>query len=276
VNGKPLKQDGIDFNPDADDSGEGKMMPIGIGAEDGSDEVIGDDLFDSGHDGTKRSLNSSALLLAVVVIVAIAGLFSMRTITRASAATDLPNEVEQSIETFLSILQSSQHGGRADGSRSLMADKPGVLEVLNESYVSRQVSLEDVQRNPFIIFEEPANGAAPSPMRPVGADPMIQKRADKRALFQQAAGRLELTSVLMGSTPLATINRNIVQVGATVIAEPEGVPFRVVTITSDYVVVAAEDRELDVKHEATLTIDRERARRSTPQRSQPRGPVRPR
>jgi len=275
VNGNEFSHDGQGPIGGPGGSDEEATMPIGIGAMDDDDSLGAADPFSQADESGKRGLNSGAVLLVAVVLIAIAGLFSMRTLTRASAAHDEPHEAEKSIESFLSMLQSSKSEGESPNYQ-LGAEETAVLDVLNESYASRQVALTHVQRNPFIIFEDSAGSDTPS--KPSGPDPMEQKREERRKLFAQAAGRLELRSVLMGNTPLATIGTNIVQVGATVVAEPEGVTFTVTTISNDGVQIVAEDKELGVRHESLLTIDRERSRtrRSSPHRSHQRGPVRPR
>lgn len=274
MNGNEFNQDGQEYTGDQDAGSDDASMPIGIGGMDGGDAIDGADAFGDIDGEEKRKLNSGALLLVGVVVIAIVGLFSMRTLTRASAAGDGPTEVEQSIESFLTLLQDSKSGEPTPRDFQLGADEAAVLDILNESYASRQVALAHVQRNPFIIFEESGKPDAPSSSR--GPDPMVRKRQDRQSLFEQAAGRLEVRSVLMGTTPLATINNTIVQVGGTIVAEPENVTFRVLSISTDSVKVIAEDTELKVKHETTLSIDRDRTNRGVPQRSRQRGPVRPR
>lgn len=273
MNGNEFNQD-EQHNAGAPDGADENTMPIGIDGMDENEEFGAADGFNDMTGQGKRTLNGGALLLVIVVIIAVAGLFSMRTLTRASAADEAPTEVEQSIESFLSLLQSSKEGDETENKFQIGADEATVLDILNESYASRQVALTDVQRNPFIIFEESAPKETSG--KPRGPDPTEQKRQDRRVLFEQAAGRLELRSVLMGAAPMATINQNIVQVGQSVMAEPENISFRVLEISNDGVVILAEDKELGVKYQTTLTIDREQKRRGSPQRSRRRGPVRPR
>lgn len=259
MTGNEFKQNDHVSSSDQDMDRDETPMPIGVGGMD-DDGFEGGDMIGTTGEEQKRGVNSGAILLVAVVLIAIAGLFSMRTLTRASAATEAPSEIEQSIESFLSMLNSSQSQQDGKGGQfALGSEEVAVLDVLNESYASRQVALSDVQRNPFILFE---NGpeVADTPTRPTGPDPMIQKRKDREALFAQAAGRFELRSVLMGNPALATIGNQIVQVGATVTAEPEDVRFQVIGIESDAVTIVAEDEELGVRHEAVLKIDRERRR----------------
>jgi hypothetical protein len=265
---KPSHEHDSDFDAGPDEG----TMPLGIGGMDEDSSGDGVDAFSDIDGEGKRGVNSGALLLIAVVAVAVVGLFSMRTLTRATAANEQPSDNEQSIESFLSMLQSSKSGDGGGGALKLGADGTRVLDVLNESYASRQVALTDVQRNPFIIWEVTASPEAP---RQVGPDPIIQKRLERRTQFEQAARRVELRSVLMGNPPLATINTNIVQVGGTVTVEPEKIVFHVLSISNDGVMIAAEDEELGVRYETTLQIDHERSTRPS-QRSTQRGPVRPR
>jgi hypothetical protein len=275
VNGNEINQDerkqGV-HDADSDES----TMPLGIGGTDDGDGFEAASDFSDVDGQGKRGLNNGAMLVIGVIVAAAIVLFSMKTFVGKSMASDanMPNEVEQSIESFLSMLHSSKSADGHGPAYQIGAEQAAVLDVLNESYASRQVALTDVQRNPFIIFEETIQPTAPS--TPRGPDPIKQKQQNRRTLFEQAAGRLEVRSVLMGATPLATIGSNIVQVGGKIIAEPESVSFTVLSISNDGVVIVAEDAELDVRYETTLTINLDRPRRGAPQRSNQRGPVRPR
>lgn len=192
-----------------------------------------------------------ALLLTLVVAVAIAGLFSMRTLTKASAAIDAPSEVEKSIEGFLEMIDQGKKAEKEDGDTA-------VLNVLSESYTKRQVALADVQRNPFIIFERTTDAAAPiKPKQQV--DPRIEQRRNRTDLFERAAGRLHLGSILLGSSPLANINNQVLRVGdsITVTMQSEEVIFRVLAIEAASVDLVAEDPLLEVRVPVTVNIRRD-------------------
>lgn len=222
--------------------GDDSSMPIGTGefsAESGF--AIGD----SAGGGNRHM--GSALLLTVVVAIAIAGLFSMRTLTRASAAIEPPpSDVEQSIESFLAMIQGSQ--------AKKTEEDDGALDVLAASYTQRQVALSDVQRNPFIIVE--TSESPRTDTRQEDVDPLEEKRRILKSHIDQAAERLMLRSVLMGSDPLANINNQVVRVGDTITVGHDDVMFLVRRITSESVTLVAGDRQLGVKVTVTVNIRR--------------------
>lgn len=221
-------------------------MPIGVGDFGGA----GDFTTTSEAPSAVKRHAGGALLLVVVVAVAGVGLFSMRTLTRASAATDEPTEVERSIEKFLDMIQTGKAGNVRPNKST-----DSVLDVLSESYTQRQVSLEDVQRNPFIIFET-ADAPVKTPQETV--DPIIEKRRVRMTQFERARDRLRLTTVLMGSRPLANINNQVLRVGDSLTIESEDVTFTIIAIEASSVELEAEDSDLDVHLPVTLSIRRDR------------------
>ncbi len=75
----------------------------------------------------------------------------------------------------------------------------------------------------------------------------------------EAAGRkLKLKSVMMGRKPLAILNFGVVSVNGVVIVRPEGIEFRIVSITGDSVTLVAEDPKSDLRVEQKLFLDRNR------------------
>lgn len=233
------------------------VMPLGVG-----DDLTPDGGLEFGGTGEQRKINSSAILLVVVVAVAIGGLFSMRTLTRATAADHEPSEIEQTIEMFLKVVSGDAPGSSSGIGSSLFEDfsqDQTLLNILDDSYTARQVSLTNVQRNPFIIFEESRRKDDSKPADPE-VDPREALRAEKKTLFRQAGERIEVRSILMGSSPLANIDNRIVGVGDTVRVEPEEVSFRVERIDADSVSLVAEDRNLDVRVPVTVIMQRENTR----------------
>lgn len=223
-------------------------MPIGVGSFSAEDGFT----TNNQASGTKRHAGSALLLIAVVGL-AVAGLFSMRTLTRASASSEGNAEVEQSIESFLETIDQSS--GDADGTGRRRDADGNVLNVLNESYTERQVPLEDVQRNPFIIFEPTvtANDDDGTPTTPT--DPREEQRRMRKGEIEQAAGNLQLRSVLMGRTPLATINSEVVRVDDDVTTS-NGTTFTVQWIKSTSVGLVAEEQDLDLSVEIVLELNR--------------------
>jgi hypothetical protein len=191
------------------------------------------DSFDPlGGFSEKKRFNTGSLILAGVVVVACTGLWFMRSLSKASAANEGNKEVEASIEKFLSSLTGDSKKG----------SKPS----------SALASDANVQKNPFILFDEPI-GANPTD----GSDPGLAKRqADRRKQFESAAAKLELKSVLMGSNPLANVSGKIVRVGEEIVTGQDGVALRVTEITKESVTVMGEDVSLNLSMPFTIVLKR--------------------
>lgn len=236
------------FSDDTQTGGEESSLPIGVGESSG-----GPDLERLYTDQPKRKVTSGVLLIIIVVAIAATGLFSMRTVTKATAFTGGNQEIERNIESFIKMIrgESAEGGGLTVAGDDAVGNE-AVLRVLTESYVERQVPVEGVQRNPFIIFDEdpvatPDPGTSPSDLR-------AQRRRQRQAIFEQAAGRLRLRSVLLGSQPLANVNNKIVRVGESITVLPEEVDFEVAAISADTVTLLAEDPSLDLVLEIVLNL----------------------
>ena len=247
-------------------SGDDAIMSLGVG----EDFTEGDGLKLGGDGVEKPRVSSSALVLVAVIAIAVGGLFSMRTLTSATAANDTPSEAEQTIEMFLQVISGEAPGGES-GIGSSLLNEPGqeqtVLNILDDSYLARQVSLTNVQRNPFIIFESAAASKDAGPSAPSGPDPREVKREETRTLFEQAGNRIVIRSILMGSTPLANVENRIVGIGDAVVVEPEMVTFRVTEIAVDSVTLVAEDKGLDVRVPVRVVLRRDSS--SSPNRNAP-------
>ena len=214
-------------------------LPLGIG--DAPDETGLDPVITTGSGGRKFSAGS--LLLVAVVAVACGGIWFMKTLSRVTAASGTNPEVESSIENFIKGLDQS---GRKAGSAALAGDQASVLAVLSGSYTERQVPLDNVQRNPFIIYGDTAVQ---------GTDGSLSRRqSERRAAFESAAARLDLKSVIMGSQPLANVSGRIVRRGDEIISD--GVALKVTGIAPDQVTLTAEDADLQLHTTFTLTIKR--------------------
>ncbi len=234
-------------NQPMDDTGSSEQagMPLGV------DELSSESGFSSTEfAGSTKRHAGGALLLTAVVVVAIAGLFSMRTLTRASASIEAPTDVEKSIESFLNMIQSNQ----ADDGGFHTGENETVLDILSASYTQRQVALTNVQRNPFIIIE--TNVDSNQDVRPEPADPIEAKRHALNQRIEAASQRMVLRSVLMGSDPLANIDNQVLRIGDSITVSD--VTFTVKDISSASAKLAVVDKALDVHVDVTLKLRRNR------------------
>lgn len=224
-----------------------QTMPIGMG--DLNEDPGLDPLANAGE---RKKFNTGSLVLVGVVVIALGGMWLMRALSQVSGMTTGNSDIELTIEKFLKGLKSSHPASDSQHAPLLASTDASVLAVLSESYTERQVPLDNVQRDPFIIFDD----------RPVISGDTVNVlsriQAEKRGMIVRAAGQLQLKSVIMSATPLANVSGKIVRKGDEIVAEPEDIVFRVAGITSDSVMIVAEDASLDLTVPITLTLSRDR------------------
>lgn len=235
----------------ASDNGESeKSIPLGVG------DMMGDASLDPLATVSEgRKFKAGSLVLVIVIIVACAGLWFMKSMTRVGAAQVGNSEVEASIEKFISSLsgKASMSNSAATPSNALGSTDANVLAVLSGSYIERQIPLDGVQRNPFIIYGEASTDVS-APEQAAGS--FASRRIEKQTAFEKAAERLELKSVLMGSQPLANIGGKIIRKGEELVMQPENVAFRVADITKESVTVVGEDASLNLNLTFIIVLKR--------------------
>jgi hypothetical protein len=134
-----------------------------------------------------------------------------------------------------------------------------VLEVLRDSYIDRQVPLEDVQKDPFLLPGEGDPKRADPIMPGEDLDRVLAKAREARQKeIAAAAERLQLKSVIMSSQPLANVSGMIVREGDELSPEGSDVVFRVQKIESDSMLLIASDIALGLNVEVPLTMRRDK------------------
>lgn len=207
----------------------------------------------AGAETVKRSSAGTLLIIAVIVIAA-GGLFSMRFLAKVNASSSTDGEVEKNISQFLALLDGGT-GPKAQQSVLFQSDTT-VLNVLKESYTEHQVPLENLAKDPFNLSggETPVANTDPGDS---STHQWEQHRREKLQAMEQASKNLQLTSVLLGGTPLANINGKILRVGEVLHMDKQGVDFRITNIETDKATLVGEDAALNVKYEVTVVIDRD-------------------
>ena len=219
-------------------------QPLGVG------ELAEEQGLDPLANVRERSrFNGGSIVLVAVIVLALAGLWFMRAISKVSASTGKNSDVEVMIEKFF---QRQKAQSPTDGATIGNTD-PNVVTLLSSTYTERQVPLDQVQRNPFIL---PGEGVKVD-TETGKVDKDHEKRLQTRkAELVRAQGKLQLKTVMMGSSPMASVSGKIVRKGDEITVDPENVTFRVTNIAADTVELLAEDVEFDITHTVTLTIER--------------------
>ena len=208
-------------------------LPIGAG--DGDDTSF--DPLASASD-TRRS-HSGAIVIGIVIVAAVAGLYSMRMLSRLTAAPGIDSSAVSTIDEFFKSGADRRIG---DAGGSVFSDNGSVLTVLQDDFTGQQVSPDNVQRDPFVIYHaRPIEPDDPEPV--VTAPTSTPEEIDlaTRADIQRAGDRLTLKSVVGGSTPLAIIDGEIVRIGDILTVSGSPYEFEITRITPSAV-------ELEVRH----------------------------
>jgi hypothetical protein len=243
VNAHSSKSSKPGFSDDLSIHDGDKSMPMG--------ELGDEQILDPLANVRERSkFNGGSIVLIAVIVLALAGLWFMRAISRVSASTGGNNEVEVMIEKFFQRQKAAAPKG--DGA-TIGSTDPNVITLLSSTYTERQVPLDQVKSNPFIL---PGEGVIKDPTTG-NVDKDFEKRLQTRkSELVRAQAKLELKTVMLGSEPLASISGKIVRKGDEITIDPENVTFRVTGIGQDSVDLLAEDAEFEITHAITLTIKR--------------------
>lgn len=231
---------------------ENATFPLGTSGGDGFDADSSLDPL-AGAETVKRS-NAGTLLIIAVIVIAAGGLFSMRFLAKVNASTNSDGNVEESIVSFLNALDGGN--GSKQTKSVLLQNDTTVLNVLKESYTQHQVPLENLAKDPFDLTDDSVPTATATTPDD-GSHQWDARRRERLQAMESASKSLELTSVLMGSTPLANINGKILRVGDVVDLEKQKIQFRVTAIEADAATLVGEDTALNLKYEITITIKRD-------------------
>lgn len=204
-----------------------------------------------------RRPRSGVMVVALMSIVAVVGLYSMRKIGSASASSGISREIEQLVA---SVLPSKPVGGAdpAEIAANLQIDDAALFAMLDTEFRSElQVPFADLGRDPFEPWRDPA--AASGPAAPaVSVDARAQQGQMWNAEIDRVAEMLVVKSVIGGGTPsaMANINGRIVRPGDRfTVAEAEA-DFRVIEIERDGVVLRARHPRLGIERDAIARVPR--------------------
>jgi len=203
----------------------------------------------------KRSISTGTLLIVLVIVMAAGGLWSMRSLAIALASAPKTDKgLEATIESFLESLGTNELLATDSATRPGLPDmSTEASDVLVEDRTEVQVPLEDVQKNPFILWLEPREETS-EPDAPETVDNSLILRQQKIDTFENAAAKLRVVMILGGSDPMANVSGRIVHRGDKIFDDKLGVEFKVTEIGNGVVILAGEDPGLDLYYEIPLHL----------------------
>lgn len=227
--------------------------PLGVGA-------FASEMSALPGEGGKSSfkLRSSSIVLGVVLVLAIVGLFSMHTLAKVTASVVGNEQMERIIDDFMNSSAGQSVFQLSSPTDNKVMQSKEVLAVLNEAYTERQVPLNDVQKDPFLLLETaPRDEPKTATSGDNKANELERQRAQRKEQLTNIAQRLSLKSVMLGAVPLANINGQIVRPGEIITVMPERQEFEVLSIETESVRLSTADLSLGVRIEITIEINRE-------------------
>ncbi len=197
----------------------------------------------------RRRINSGTLILAGVVLASGASLWTMRAIDRAAASGP---KTSKEIEELVSKALGPKTGDAA------APEKPEVFVNRTQPPTDLQVPAEDVQKNPFVVYQPEDKPVVPlepcEPREPAKPDPIIawQEKVDAAAAAIRLQSTLSSTNE-KGAVGLANINGHMMRIGEIFGVEGSDIEFSLEAVERDAITVRAYSAEL--KHERLVTVN---------------------
>ena len=163
--------------------------------------------------GPSKLFSKSSMVIVLVFLIAAGTLYAMR-LSQSDSSDGAISDVEAKIDTALAKLSQIAAMRSDDPIHPQNIDKlfestEKVIELFNNDPTRLQVSIDNVQKNPFVLGSEPTT-TVPGNVPGTASD----KRVDKRlAQLQKEVAELQLQSVSGGRRPAAIISGEIMASG---------------------------------------------------------------
>ncbi len=177
-------------------------------AEQTNEAMLG---IDAGAAVPKSGLPRGILLMAGILVIAVSALLIMRAYGNISTRTDdATTSAAKTIDIALATLVKQQKSkiNKDNKNGSDISDTDKVITMFIKDPTSKQVALDDVQKNPFTItMVEKKHGDTGNL---ISVDRTRQE--EKRRILDEL-GQMTLQSIMNGRTPVAVISGKIVRIG---------------------------------------------------------------
>ena len=197
---------------------------------------VDDDFVIGGGDDSKRVKQQSILIGVIVTVVAFGAIMGMRVFQTDMTAVGASEETQKwlaNFETQMANLDKMQSNDPMSPERfnSVFRDTDALIELITNDQTKMQVPVAEVQMNPFL----PVQGKVAEPEDPVALAEAA--RAARLTAAYDALDRIEVQSILGGTTPRAFIGGDIYKVGDEISG------FRIKAINHRHIVLAIDGLE---------------------------------
>jgi hypothetical protein len=216
---------------------------------DGSADGSMDGALSGATGRSRRRLNTGTLILAGVILVSGASLWSMRAVDRAAASG--PRISKEDEEILKEALTPRKPGASANADPRAFVDR-------TEPPVDLQVPAEQVPKNPFVIYAEPKTEVEVAALTEAPTAPKVDRVSEWQAKVDEAASTIVLQSTMSGTdlkkglVGIANINGEMLRLGDVFGVDGSDVEFRLEHVERDSIIVRAYNSEL--KHERLVTV----------------------
>jgi len=168
------------------------------------DNLPDDGEFEPASTSDKNLLSHSAILIAVVAVVAIGSLYIMRATQGDLTVSKEAQEVEAKIANTLdrlnmpSLLQSGDPL-LADNLNDLLASTDEVIAIFGHDVREQQVPIEEVKKDPFSLASQQDENSN------TNIDNTNQQNDRRHAKLNKELAKLDLQSIMMGARNIAVI-----------------------------------------------------------------------
>ena len=206
----------------SDGGGEADTDSLSPSAVIGPEEIPEADEFElKAPKNSSKLLNQGTLLVLLLVSVTVTVIWVMRLSQGEIRSAPGSKEAEAKVDDALTKLRLPKVGALvADDPLSpynidnLFQDSEHLITMFSADQTMRQVPIEFIQRNPFMLPEANADGIGTfSAVNTTGNDKKERRRQQRREKLSRELAGLELQTVMMGRVPMAVISNDLVRVG---------------------------------------------------------------
>lgn len=220
--------------------------------EEPADDVFQPDeeLVDELPSFVKSSRRRPAMLLATVVAGGLAAIVTMRSLTGGLGQVMADTGVEEAVSGFLDFMRE----GTSDLKLTKGVQGDPFADLVTDHYASMQVPADNLRSNPFVTPWTVTSNTNFAPKRPLS---ISQRRAIRRLELEGLGELCDIQSVMTGTNPIATINEQVVQIGAELDLEDPDAICILREVNSDSVVIEATDDNIGMSVMLTISLRRE-------------------
>jgi hypothetical protein len=169
--------------------------------------------FDSGAFAEKKSGVNGAMLLVVLLIAAAGVLGAMRMTsgvpTTDASIADAERKIDQALKKLATPARAAETNGKI---QALLGDTDSIITMFANDPSRKQVSVDQLAKNPFELFVTRKAGSDTDPNVKV----IDKLKAERLKKLKDELAKLSVQSVLQGRTSLAVVSGKVLREGDSV------------------------------------------------------------